>query len=245
MTTTVASVEPEGPRDEHDLGQQIVEVMLEIHEDYADAQSRSGSKHQRVYGQIFADLPDRLRAGLLARRDDVDLRKVGHAGYQVPVIDGALYFPWRPPGGAKPEDVQFGGSTTREGLWRVRRESDALPLFDDRDDDLVLDRPADADDTDRLAALLAAAGEHLRVVIVAMTSSSHQVDRIEWGSATLTADGMLVWEPELLWDGSTRPAPASTDAPSFDSGEAPRPTVSPKVRPKEEGGTAAGPASDA
>lgn len=222
----------------------IIEVMLEIHEDYADSQHRSRSKHQRVYGQIFADLPDRLRAGLVARRDDVDIRKVGHAGYQVPVIDGILYFPWLPPGGAKPEDVQFGGSITREGVWRVRRESDALPLFPTERDDLVLDRESDAEATVTLAEVLAAGGQHLRVVIVAMTSSSHQVDRIEWGPAVLGAAGMLVWEPELLWDGTSRPAPVSTNTTAFDSGSSPRPVVSPRIRPEEEGGHAAWSISD-
>ena len=60
-TTTAVVVESEEPVEEGDLGQQIVEVMLEIHAAYADSQHRSGSRHQRVYGQIFADLPDRLR----------------------------------------------------------------------------------------------------------------------------------------------------------------------------------------
>ena len=231
-TTTAVVVEPEEPVEEGDLGQQIVEVMLEIHAAYADSQHRSGSRHQRVYGQIFADLPDRLRGGLLMRRDDVDVRKVGHAGYQVPVIDGTLYFPWRPPGGARPEDVQFGGSVSRDGLWRVRRESDELPLFTVEGDDLVRDHPADPEMTDPLAELLAA-GEHLRVVIVAMTSSSHQVDCIEWGPASLNADGMLVWEPELLWDGTSGSGPADIGGSSFDSGQPPRPPVSPRVRPEQ------------
>ena len=231
-TTTAVVVESEEPVEEGDLGQQIVEVMLEIHAAYADSQNRSGSRHQRVYGQIFADLPDRLRGGLLMRRDDVDVRKVGHAGYQVPVIDGTLYFPWRPPGGARPEDVQFGGSVSRDGLWRVRRESDELPLFTVEGDDLVRDHPADPEMTDPLAELLAA-GEHLHVVIVAMTSSSHQVDSIEWGPASLNADGMLVWEPELLWDGTSGSGPADIGGSSFDSGQPPRPPVSPRVRPEQ------------
>lgn len=231
-TTTAVVVEPEEPVEEGDLGQQIVEVMLEIHAAYADSQHRSGSRHQRVYGQIFADLPDRLRGGLLMRRDDVDVRKVGHAGYQVPVIDGTLYFPWRPPGGARPEDVQFGGSVSRDGLWRVRRESDELPLFAVEGDDLVRDHPGDPEMTDPLAELLAA-GEHLRVVIVAMTSSSHQVDCIEWGPASLNVAGMLVWEPELLWDGTSGSGPADIGGSSFDSGQPPRPPVSPRVRPEQ------------
>lgn len=232
MTTRTAAAEPDDPEAEGDLGQQIIAVLLEIHKAYADSQHRSGSRHQRVYGQIFADLPDRLRLGLVKRRNDVDVRKVGHAGYQVPVIDGTLYFPWRPAGGARPEDVQFGGSISREGLWRVRRASDTLPLFTSEGDDLVLDHPADPDMTDPLSELLAA-GERLRVVIVAMTSSSHQVDRIEWGPATLNSAGMLVWDPEVLWDGTSGPGPASTSGSSFDSGPAPRPDVSPKVHPEE------------
>ena len=231
MTTTTTNAEPDEPEAEGDLGQQIVDVLLELHQDYSDAQHRIRSRHQRVYGQIFADLPDRLWLGLVMRRNDVDVRKVGHAGYQVPVIDGTLYFPWRPPGGARPEDVKFGGSISREGLWRVRRESDALPLFTSEGDDLVLDHLADPD-IDPVAELLAA-GEHLRVVIVAMTSNSHQVDKIEAGPASLNADGKLIWDPEVLWDGTSSSGPASADGSSFDSGPAPQPPVSPRARPEE------------
>lgn len=252
MTTTItAPDDPNGPNRHGGLGTQIIEILLETHEDYSDSQHRSHSKAQRVYGQIFADLPDRLRAGLAARRDDVDVHKVGHAGYHVPVIEGVLYFPWRPPGGAKPEDVQFGGSTAREGLWRVRRETDALPLFgtsgmaqDNESYNLVLERPTGTDLTGPLAEVLQAGDETLRVVIVAMTSTSHQVDRIEWGDAVLGADGKLVWEPELLWDGTAGPGPASTNTASFDSGPPPRPPVSPRKPPKE-GETSAGTNSDA
>lgn len=252
MTITIAApAESDGPGDHGDLGMQIIEILLETHEDYSDSQHRSGSKAQRVYGQIFADLPDRLRTGLAARRDDVDVRKVGHAGYQVPVIQRVLYFPWRPPGGARPEDVFFGGSTTREGLWRVRRETDALPLFGtdgmaqhEGSEDLVLERPTDTGVTVPIAEVLQASDETLRVVIVAMTSTSHQVDRIEWGEAVLGADGKLVWEPELLWDGTAGPGPASTNTASFDSGLPPRPPVSPRKRP-QEGDTSAGTNSDA
>lgn len=232
MTTTTAAVEPEEPIERGDLGQQIIEVMLEIHAAYADSQQRLGSRHQRVYGLIFSDLPERLGGGLLMRRDDVEVRKVGHAGYQVPVINGTLYFPWRPPGGARPEDVQFGGSLSRERLWHVRRESDALPLFTVEGDELVSDHPADPEMADSLAELLAV-GEHLRVVIIAMTSSSYQAHRIEWGPASLNAAGMLVWEPELLWDGASGSGPADTGGSSFDSGQPPRPPVSPKVLPEQ------------
>lgn len=247
MAATIAEpIEPGGPESHGDLGAQIVEILLETHEDYSDSQHRSRSKAQRVYGQIFADLPDRLLTGLASRRNDVDIRKVGHAGYKVPVVGSVLYFPWRPPGGAKPEDVLFGGSTTREGLWRVRRDTDVLPLFEENDGDgLVLDRPADINVTVPLAEVLQSRDESLRVVIVAMTSTSHQVDRIEWAEAVLGADRKLVWEPELLWDGATRPAPASSQTTSFDSGSVPRPVVSPRVRPEEEGDTPVGSAPDA
>jgi hypothetical protein len=228
---TAAAEDSDGQGQRDDLRAQIIDILIEAHRDFAGGQRVTHSKSNRPYGTIYGDLPERLCAGLARVRNDVEVRKVGRAGYPIPVIRGVRYFPWRPPGGVRPDKAVFDVSGSREQLWRQRWNQDALP-FNDPDDELVVDRGIAAETGEGVTELLR---DQERVVVVAMTSNPAGVTCIEWAEATLSFDGRLVWEPVVIWSGDEDARPTEVNARPFDAGIVPTPGVRP--RPIEESHT--------
>ncbi len=191
----------------------IVEALSEAHEDLAAAQVVSRQSGNGVYAQVWRSLCNALVARL-GSRHDVELIRPGQASYRVPVIDDALLFPWRPPGGHEPLAVPFGTSPTRRSLWEVQQP---LPLLD------LIAPEAGPESLEQATKEVfeQAAQRHLRVVLVAMTSDARRLRRIEWGEVALR-DETIVWlNNEILFDDDTTPQPATVNADTFSAGSPP------------------------
>lgn len=220
---------PFGP-DSDDVGQRIVEVMVEMHEAMTNSQEATTFPGQSSYGLIWKYLPLRLSAALKATVLEVQSVRPGQAPYELPVLKGHVLVPWRVPGAQDPRAAKFATTGTRRSLWSLSSPEEMLAL-DGLPDQTVL-----AEDADLQAVLAEVAGDKLKVVLIAMQSVSGRLHLIEWGEVTLREDGRLLWGASaVLLDGSSgEPVPASVDGPTFADGEVPEPQVS--SRPEAEDG---------
>ena len=203
------------------MGELIAEALVEAHDDLAAAQLVSHQPGNGVYAQIWRTLP-RVVAIKLASCFHVELVKTGRAAYQLPVVEDALVFPWRPAGGHKPADVRFGTSPARSGLWTLPIVQDAFdfaaqPGIAAEQEDT--DAPGCADVVEVVAE---ATRRNLRVIIVAMTADADRLRRIEWGQATLRGDQTLGWVSHaVLRDEASDSMPSSTSVATFADGTPP------------------------
>lgn len=259
-------VDWKGVSDVEGLAAVVVETLSEAHENLAQAQVTSRQRGEGVYGQIWRSLCHDLAVRLRAQRLDVQVIKPAGVPYELPVLGDAILFPWRPAGGHTPMAIAFGTSATRQRLWRQPLSHDLLPLemaeADGRDghpkaehlaeqtgegevaglaSDLTSDLGADLEGDVPAEVFAEAKRQHLRVVIVAMTSDARRLRCIEWGEAELDGDGVLQWSPETLYAIDDVAAPVSTSTETCSDGEAPTPgvTLKPKAEPESTDGTSA------
>lgn len=214
--------------EERELARSLVEALTEAHEDLAAAQTVSKQPGAGVYALIWRSLWLSLGARLGARFD-VQRIKLRRAPYDVFVIGDALLFPWRPPGGHEPSEVSFGTSPTRQGLWSVSLSQDLL--------NFEPSSPPEAVDAEVEEAFGQASERHLRVVLVAMTSSAERLRRIEWGEVSLV-DGMVNWlSHEVLFDDVASTKLIAVGSVDFHHGTPPAPRIALRAAVNERVGT--------
>lgn len=216
-----------------DLAASVVKAMAGSHENLAAAQLTSQQSGQGVYAQIWRSLCLELAATLSAARYDVQMLKPGHASYKIPVIGDVLLFPWRPAGGHEPTEVCFSTSATRAALWSHPMLPDIIDLGSNTTENAALDDDTAAGSAVGLAEVDAVASvaveifeaarrQHLRVVVIAMTSDSQRLRSIEWGEATVDSGGFLRWvSHEVLSNAASAATPADTNPRAFSAGTPP------------------------
>jgi hypothetical protein len=216
--------------------EQVPIIIRECHEKMANAQAEADMKHTGVYGQIWRKCLDEFVA-VLGRLPSAEI--VPRRGYKLVSFNGVVLFPWRFARELSTEldSRPFAVSETRISLFTEDRDATQQPL------DIEFDHPELTDEErDLLDAESTALEETLsslpRVVVVPYACSPSGLHSIDWGEATLGADGYLSFASmESLLDVSSS-SPASVEASkdeAFSDGPIPRPQLGVKEQEVRHG----------
>lgn len=220
--------------------EQIPVIIRACHEKMANAQAEADMKHSGPYGYIWRRCLDEF-SSVLGRLPSAELITVPRSGHKLASFNGVVLFPWR---FARERSVEVGTrpfavSDTRVSLFTQKRgSSDARLDIEFEHSELTEEEHALLDaEGNALAATLAT---HPRVVVVPYASNPSALHSVEWGEATLGADGCLTFESlESLLDisGASLVEMNPVDE-AFSEGPIPRPQLG--VKGEEEAGEAHG-----
>lgn len=185
----------------------MIEVVRSRHDRFAAAHQMSGSRYAMGFGAQWRDLLDDACAALTER--GFQSHRLAPGGHKVGVVSGCLVYVWRVP--EEPNAVKnFASSPTRQngfiaptppaGLWEPSFDEDVHPI-----------EAATTDvEPEEAAALMAAVGDPMALVLVMVHSVPSQLQKIEWAVADLDGDGNVelqgkdsIWEPELVAEDAT------------------------------------------
>jgi hypothetical protein len=215
--------------------EQISAIIRDCHEKMANAQAEADMKHTGVYGQIWRKCLDEFVA-VLGKLPSAEI--IPRRGYKLVSFNGVVLFPWRfarelsTDIGSRP----FAVSDTRISLFTQERDLAQQRL------DIEFEHPELTDEERELLdaetkALEETLSSH-SVVVVPYASNPSALHSIDWGVATLGADGYLTFASmESLLDvglGSLVDVEPSEDE-GFSEGPIPRPQLGVKDE-EEEGG---------
>lgn len=218
--------------------EQISAIIRDCHEKMANAQAEADMKHTGVYGQIWRKCLDEFVA-VLGRLPSAEI--IPRRGYKLVSFNGVVLFPWR---FARERSTDIGSrpfavSDTRVSLFRQERDLGQQRL------DIEFEHPELTEEERELLDAEAKALEETltshRVVVVPYASNPSALHSIDWGEATLGADGYLTFASmeSLLDVGSgslVDVAPAEDEG--FSNGPIPRPQLG--VKEEEADGGAHG-----
>lgn len=217
--------------------EQISPIIRDCHEKMANAQAEAEMQHTGVYGQIWRKCLDEFVV-VLGRLPSAEI--IPRRGYRLVSFDGVVLFPWR---FARERSTDIGSrpfalSDTRISLFTQERDL-AQQRFD-----IEVDHPELTEEERSLLDVESKVLEETlsshRVVVVPYASNPSALHSIDWGEATLGADGFLTFESmESLLDiesGSLVDVEHSEDE-AFSGGPIPRPQLGVK---EEAGGGAHG-----
>lgn len=207
----------------HALGDQadgvrnlMIEVVRTRHDRFAAAHQMSGSRYAIGFGAQWRDLLDDACAALTER--GFPSHRLTPGGHKVGIVSGCLIYVWRVP--EDPNAVKnFASSPTRQngfvapappaGLWEPSFDEDVHPI------EAATTDAESAED----AALMAAVGDPMPLVLVMVHSVPWQLQKIEWAIAELDGEGKVelhgrdsIWESELVAED------AASAVESFDQG---------------------------
>lgn len=218
--------------------EQISAIIRDCHEKMANAQAEADMKHTGVYGQIWRKCLDEFVA-VLGRLPSAEI--IPRRGYKLVSFNGVVLFPWR---FARERSTDIGSrpfavSDTRISLFRQERDLAQQRL------DIEYEHPELTEEERELLDAEAKALEETltshRVIVVPYASNPSALHSIDWGEATLGADGYLTFASmeSLLDVGSDSLVdvePAEEE--SFSNGPIPRPQLG--VKEEEADGGAHG-----
>lgn len=205
--------------------EQISAIIRDCHEKMANAQAEADMKHTGVYGQIWRKCLDEFVA-VLGRLPSAEI--IPRRGYKLVSFNGVVLFPWRfarerfTDIGSRP----FAVSDTRISLFRQERDLAQQRL------DIEYEHPElTEEERELLDAEAKALDETLtshRVVVVPYASNPSALHSIDWGEATLGADGYLTFasmEPLLDVGSDSLVDVEPAEEESFSNGPIPRPQL--------------------
>lgn len=170
--------------------EQISAIIRDCHEKMANAQAEADMKHTGVYGQIWRKCLDEFVA-VLGRLPSAEI--LPRRGYKLVSFNGVVLFPWR---FARERSTDIGSrpfavSDTRISLFRQERDLAQQRL------DIEFEHPELTEEERELLDAEAKALEETltshRVVVVPYASNPSALHSIDWGEATLGADGYLTF----------------------------------------------------
>ncbi|UNX53605.1 hypothetical protein MF406_11455 [Georgenia sp. TF02-10] len=218
--------------------EQISAIIRDCHEKMANAQAEADMKHTGVYGQIWRKCLDEFVA-VLGRLPSAEI--IPRRGYKLVSFNGVVLFPWR---FARERSTDIGSrpfavSDTRISLFTQERDLAQQRL------DIEFEHPELTEEERELLDAEAKALEETlsshRVVVVPYASNPSALHSIDWGEATLGADGYLTFASmESLLDvglGSLVDVEPAEDE-AFSDGPIPRPQLG--VKEEEADGGAHG-----
>ena len=218
--------------------EQISAIIRDCHEKMANAQAEADMKHTGVYGQIWRKCLDEFVA-VLGRLPSAEI--IPRRGYKLVSFNGVVLFPWR---FARERSTDIGSrpfavSDTRISLFTQERDLAQQRL------DIEFEHPElTQEERELLDAEAKALEETLsshRVVVVPYSSNPSALHSVDWGEATLGADGYLTFASmESLLDvgsGSLVDVESAEDE-GFSDGPIPRPQLG--VKEEEANGGAHG-----
>ncbi|WP_126860324.1 hypothetical protein [Micrococcus sp. HSID17245] len=168
----------------------ISAIIRDCHEKMANAQAEADMNHTGVYGQIWRKCLDEFVA-VLGRLPSAEI--IPRRGYKLVSFNGVVLFPWRfarerfTDIGSRP----FAVSDTRISLFRQERD------FGQQRFDIEFEHPELTEEERELLdaeakALQGTLTSH-RVVVVPYASNPSALHSVDWGEATLGADGYLTF----------------------------------------------------
>ncbi|WP_395244628.1 hypothetical protein ACGGZK_02180 [Agromyces sp. MMS24-K17] len=194
----------------------MIDVVRFRHDRFAAAHQMSGTRYAMGFGAQWRDLLDDASAALSER--GFRSHRLAPGGHKVGIVNGCLIYVWRVP--EDPKAVQnFASSPTRQngfvaptppaGLWEPSFDEDVHPI----------EAATAAVEPAETAALMAAVGDPMPLVLVMVHSVPWQLQKIEWAVAALDDEGTVelhgrdsIWEPELVAEG------AASTVEAFDQG---------------------------
>ncbi|WP_413450795.1 hypothetical protein AA0Y32_02215 [Georgenia phoenicis] len=216
--------------------EQIPAIIRDCHEKMANAQAEAEMKHTGVYGQIWRKCLDEFVA-VLGRLPSAEI--IPRRGYKLVSFNGVVLFPWR---FARERSTDIGSrpfavSDTRTSLFRQERD------FAQRRLDIEFEHPELTEEERELLDAEAKALEETltsyRVVVVPYASNPFALHSVDWGEASMEADGYLTFASmESLLDvgsGSLVDVKPVEDE-GFSNGPVPRPQLGVREE-KADGGT--------
>jgi hypothetical protein len=198
----------------------VAEMVIAEHMALQDAQDASGHRSQGVYGQFWRGMVEKFEE--FGDLPDATMVRPGEAPYRLPVINGVVLFPWRYAHNKQTElgATLFVTSDARAHLptMQLPEIQGALPL--------ALPDPGLSEEEVQLLDALSPGNPEIgsnRLVLVAISSSFHDLSAAQWGEVTITGAGYLetvgYWE-NLLEVPPSRPA-STSPAGSFTDGALP------------------------
>lgn len=216
--------------------EQISAIIRDCHDKMANAQAEADMKHTGVYGQIWRKCLDEFVA-VLGRLRSAEV--VRCRGYSLVAFNGVVLFPWR---FARERATDIGSrafavSNTRVSLFTQEPTSAQRRL------DIEFSHPELNEEERELLdaeskALEEALSNHPRVIVVPYASSPSALHSIDWGEATLGANGCLTfaWTESLLTVGAGSLVDvAPSEEESFSDGPIPRPQLGVKEEASGDG----------
>lgn len=208
----------------------VVQVVLDVHDRFAEAHLVSGSKYAMGFGSQWRDLMDEAHDALTEH--GFQSHTLAPGGHKVGLVNDSLVYVWRSPD--DPNAVRdFASSPTRQSGF-IASPPDPM-LWEPSLDEQGLEHAADNSDVAETAALMAAVHDTMPVVLVIVHSTPRQLQSVEWAVAVLDGNGKVqlrgheaIWEPEFLAGGS------ASDVESFDSGTPVTPVVDLQQRERGE-----------
>lgn len=168
----------------------ISAIIRDCHEKMANAQAEADMNHTGVYGQIWRKCLDEFVA-VLGRLPSAET--IPRRGYKLVSFNGVVLFPWR---FARERSTDIGSrpfavSDTRISLFRQERD------FGQQRFDIEFEHPELTEEERELLDAEAKALEGTltshRVVVVPYASNPSALHSVDWGEATLGADGYLTF----------------------------------------------------
>lgn len=168
----------------------ILAIIRDCHEKMANAQAEADMNHTGVYGQIWRKCLDEFVA-VLGRLPSAEI--IPRRGYKLVSFNGVVLFPWR---FARERSTDIGSrpfavSDTRISLFRQER------VFGQQRLDIEFEHPELTEEERELLDAEAKALEETltshRVVVVPYASNPSALHSVDWGEATLGADGYLTF----------------------------------------------------
>lgn len=202
--------------------ERVATLVAETHVALQDAQEVSGVRAQAVYGQFWRGIHERFEE--LGQFQNSFMQRPGNANYKLPVVNGVAMFPWRYARDRNAVLTETVFTTSDARLAATRLRVDVQTSLD-----VGFPDPGLTGEERELAAVVAAAPRSPavnggRLVVVAIASSMHSLDVVEWGEVELTETGYIRWKgphESLLQVVPTKPV-AVDGGKNFFGGNAPR-----------------------
>src|SRR5690606_20470134 len=181
---------PHGPT----LRERIPQLVREAHAASVTSQESSGQQSAKTYGLVSTGILERFRC--FGEFAGATLISPGGATYWVPVMNHIAIFPWRfaDRPGKRMEDTTFSRSRARAELSKLPRQ----PIQGTLGFDVSRSKPVPISNDPALASKVEGILNHPEVhaggfVLVAISSSRHELYSVEWGLALPADENRLVW----------------------------------------------------
>lgn len=206
----------------------IVESVRGTHERHAAAQHTINPKGHRAYGSsIWAELPNNLEAAVREAFISASKWQDSQSRYSLPVLEGCIFFVWRPAGGKSSEEVPFFTSALRERL--VAGDTVTEPTLFER---YIEEPEATISELDEIDQLVSEAdAEQRRLILIVVESRPARLHAIKWGEVRRGQDLELEWlsEETLFTFEEEEARPVRVAERTFADGNLPESFVTPRI----------------
>ncbi len=200
--------------------EQVQEIILQCHEQMANAQAEAQMNHSGPYSYIWLKCLNEF-SSKLGRLPSAEIVPLYRTPYKLVSVGGVIVFPWRFGRDANDSatDSIFAISGTRERITKIR------PTVSQPRLDIEFEHPELSEEElqiadDRITAELA---KRTPLVVVGYASNPTVLHQIVWGEAVLQEDRRLKFSHLEVLHSANEAELVGVGGAAFDEGEIPRP----------------------